>query len=326
MLHSQNNLHYSQFYNAPMFLNPALTGQIGEDLFRLNGHARNQWSGVSSTQYLYETQSGGVDLSLAKKRLGIGLYFLRDNAGGGIFNTTQILPSISYSFIIGDNTLTFGGQPLINISQFDIGKVGPPGANFPVVGQDFKPTSTYFDANAGVNFKWDLYYLIANLGIASNNLIEAPQRFMKNGGGALGVKVPRSYKTYALLDFDMTERMKLFPGFYGSFQALSTNLVMGSNFSYKILKGGTYGNSIILGIWLRTNDGNLESVIPKFGMKMNKLQIMGSYDANVSMSKTGNSKYLDGITNTFEISIIFTGKPKVAPPLLEDGFILNPRY
>jgi hypothetical protein len=31
MLHSQNNLHYSQFYNAPMFLNPALTGQIGED-------------------------------------------------------------------------------------------------------------------------------------------------------------------------------------------------------------------------------------------------------------------------------------------------------
>lgn len=327
ILHSQNNLHYSQFYNAPMFLNPALTGQIGEDLFRLNAHARNQWSGLTTAEgkFLYETRSVGADLSLLKRRLGVGLYAIIDDAGGGIFQTMQILPSVSYSFIMGDNILSFGGQTMINISQFDISKIQP-APSFPIIGQDFKPTNTYFDANFGINYKWDLYFMETNFGVSVNNLIEAPQRFMKNGGGVLGVKVPRSYKAYTYLDFDMTERMKLLPGFYGSFQAVSTNFVMGSNFSYKLMKGGTYGNSIILGIWLRTNDGNLESVIPKFGMKMNKLQIMGSYDANVSLSKAGSSKYLDGITNTFEISIIFTGKPKVAPPLLEDGFILNPRY
>jgi hypothetical protein len=187
-----------------------------------------------------------------------------------------------------------------------------------------EPSNSYFDFNAGVNFKWDLYYLTADIGLASNNLIQASQRFSQSG--TQGLQVPRSYKAYTLLDFDMTERMKLLPGFYGSFQAVSTNFVMGTNFSYKLLKGGTYGNSIIMGVWFRTNDGNLESVIPKFGMKMNKLQIMGSYDANVSLSKAGSSKYLNGITNTFEISIIFTGKPKVTPPLLEDDFILNPRY
>jgi type IX secretion system PorP/SprF family membrane protein len=321
LLHTQNNLHYSQFYNAPMFLNPALTGQIGEDLFRLNGHARNQWSGLTGAdgKFLYETKSGGADLSLLKRRLGIGLYAMLDDAGGGIFKTTQIYPSLSYSFIMGDNILSFGAQGLYNMTSVD--PSDPRWGTFP---QPLNPNTSYFDANAGVNFKWDLYYLTADLGVASNNLLQAPQRFTNTG--TQGVPTPRSYKTYALLDFDMTERMKLLPGFYGSFQALSTNFVMGSNFSYKILKGGTYGNSLILGIWLRTNDGNLESVIPKFGMKMNKLQIMGSYDANVSMSKSGNSKYLDGITNTFEISIIFTGKPKVAPPLLEDDFILNPRY
>jgi type IX secretion system PorP/SprF family membrane protein len=305
-----------------MFLNPALTGQIGEDLYRLNGHARNQWSGLSGVdgKFLYETKSGGIDLSLLKRRLGIGLYAMLDDAGAGIFKTMQFYPSLSYSFIMGDNILTFGGQGLYNMTS-----VNPSDPRWPVgVAQTLKPNTSYFDANAGVNFKWDLYYLTANLGFATSNLLQAPQRFTTTG--SQGLPVARSYKTYALLDFDMTERMKLLPGFYGSFQAVSTNFVMGSNFSYKILKGGTYGNSLIFGIWLRTNDGNLESVIPKFGMKMNKLQIMGSYDANASLSKAGSSKYLDGISNTFEISIIFTGKPKIAPPLLEDDFILNPRY
>jgi len=321
ILHSQNNIHYSQFYNAPMFLNPALTGQIGEDLFRLNGHARNQWAGLTgaSGQYLYETKSGGVDLSLFKRKLGVGLYVLSDEAGGGIFKTLQIMPSLSYSFIMGDNTLSFGFQGLLNSTQLNPND--PRWGTFP---QPLEASRSYFDVNFGINYEWDLYFLTANLGVAANNLLESPQRFTRTG--VQGLQVPRSYKAYTMLDFDMTERMKLLPGFYGSFQAVSTNFLMGTNFSYKLLKGGTYGNSVILGLWLRTNDGNLESAIPTFGMKMNKLQVVMSYDAHLSFSKGGNSKYLDGISNSLEISIIFTGKPKVAPPLLEDDFILNPRY
>jgi hypothetical protein len=53
---------------------------------------------------------------------------------------------------------------------------------------------------------------------------------------------------------------------------------------------------------------------------------MASYDYNVALSKGGSSPYFDGLTNTFEISIIFTGKPKVVPPVFEDDFILNPRF
>lgn len=304
-----------------MYLSPAFTGQIGEDLFRLNGHARNQWAGLAGAggQFLYETKSGGVDLSLFNRKLGVGLYALSDDAGGGIFKTLQFMPSLSYSFLIKDHILTFGLQGLYNTTQLNPND--PRWSTFP---QPLEANKSYFDCNFGANFRWDLYFLIANVGLAANNLLQAPQRYTSTG--LQGLSVPRTYKAYTLLDFDMTERMKLLPGFYGSFQAVSTNLVMGSNFSYKLLKGGTYGNSIILGVWLRTNDGNLESVIPTFGMKMNKLQVMMSYDAHVSISKGGNSNYLDGIANSLEISIIFTGKPKVAPPLLEDDFILNPRY
>lgn len=305
-----------------MFLNPALTGQIGEDLFRLNAHARNQWAGLSGAdgKFLYETRSGGIDFSILKKRLGVGLFVMLDDAGAGIFKTTQIMPTLSYSFIMGDNILSFGAQGLYNMTS-----INPNDPRWGIGGaQPLESNRSYFDVNFGTNFKWNLYFLEANFGLAANNLLQAPQTFTSTGLTGLGV--PRSYKAYTTLDFDMTERMKFLPGFYGSFQAVSTNLLMGTNFSYKLLKGGTYGNSILLGLWLRTNDGNMESVIPKFGLKMNKLQVMLSYDAHVSLSKGGNSRYLDGIANSLEISIIFTGKPKVAPPLLEDDFILNPRY
>lgn len=319
---SQNNIHYSQFYNSPVYLNPAMTGQIGEDLFRLNAHVRQQWFSTLGDNAIYETRFGAADISLFKNRLGLGLGLLNDVAGGGIFNTIQILPSLSYSFVMGDNALTFGFQPLINLTQFDeskiVGGVRPPGS--PINSTD---NSTYFDLNSGVNFKWDLYYLRANIGAAFSNLMESKQKFIST---TQGTPVPRTYKAYFLVDFDVSERVKFQPGGYGSVQANSTNMLFGTNLSAQLLNGGTYGNNLILGVWFRTNDGNLEAFIPKAGLRMNKLQIMASYDAHMAVSKSGNSNYINGISNSLEISIIFTGKPKVVPPLLEDDFILNPRY
>lgn len=315
-LGAQNNLHYSQYYNAPMFTNPALTGQIGEDLFRLNAHTRTQHTDFAGG--LYKTSSGGIDVSLFNKRFGAGVYMNIDDAGNGTFKTIQFLPTLSYSFFMGDNTLTFGAQYLFNSSALNLDD-----PKWPQMPQYFQANSSYSDFNAGANFKLDLYYIVANIGVAANNLIQAKQKF---GTGTQGIKVPMTFKFYTNVDFDMTDKLKLHPGILGMYEANSTNFVVGSNLSLKLIEGGTNGNSLIFGLWGRTNAGNLQALIPKFGMKMNKLLIMSSYDLNVAMSKAGYSDYFQGFTNTFEISIIFTGKPKIVPPLLEDDFILNPRY
>jgi type IX secretion system PorP/SprF family membrane protein len=318
-LSAQNNLHYSQFYNAPMFTNPALTGQIGEDLFRLNAHNRMQNSGFGDAGgYLYKTMSAGIDLSLFHKKLGTGLYMTLDDAGG-VFKTFQFMPSLSYSFHMGDNILTFGAQGLYNVTSVDLSNAQWGG---PV--QNFSKGSDYFDVNAGTNFKLDLYYIRANIGLAVSNLLRKEQRY---GLTAIqGTRVPMLFKAYTNVEFDMTDKLQLLPSILAEYEAGSTNFVLGSNFSYKLFDGGVNGNSLIMGLFARTNNGNLEALIPKFGMKMNKLLIMGSYDFDIAMSKAGFSNYFQGFTNTFEISIIFTGKPKIVPPLLEDDFLLNPRY
>jgi hypothetical protein len=60
---------YSQFYNAPLYLNPALTGQFEGDI-RMNMIYRNQWSGLSGDlSYL----SASVDLNIPHFGGGVGL-------------------------------------------------------------------------------------------------------------------------------------------------------------------------------------------------------------------------------------------------------------
>lgn len=317
---SQENIHYSQFYNAPMLTNPALCGQIGDDFFRLNGHMREQWSGLGGQQgFLYTTQSGGIDLSLANKHIGAGLYFLTDKSGGGIFNKIEVMPTASYSYIFGDNALTLGGQFVYSMHQFDRSSL-----RFGVNENDFNQSASYTDANVGLNFKRDFYYVILNVGVSAAHLLTPPLKFSKSA--VTNTKLPMYFKAYTTVDWELTDRLKLSPGAYAGFQANSTDVMAGTNLSYKFMEMGTNGSRLILGLWGRTNNGNLESIIPKFGTQMNKLIIMASYDFNVSMTKSGGSQYFQGLTNTFEISIIFTGKPKVVPPLFEDDFILNPRY
>ncbi len=77
----QNNLHYTQFYNSPMTLNPALTGNYTEDLYRITGIVRQQYSDLNSfkkSEFLYQTPSVSAELSLFNNRLGVGLCVLND--------------------------------------------------------------------------------------------------------------------------------------------------------------------------------------------------------------------------------------------------------
>ena len=74
---------YSQFYNTPQLLNPAMTG-IFQGSVRANVNYRQQWSGVFSDVAI-RTASAGVDYrfhGIADDYIAIGLSGISDNAGG----------------------------------------------------------------------------------------------------------------------------------------------------------------------------------------------------------------------------------------------------
>lgn len=82
------DLHFSHFYQAPLQLNPALTGFFDGDL-RIGGNYRNQWQSITEP---YQTFSVWGDYNYqwqSKTQLSIGLVTLRDQAGDGNLTTNK---------------------------------------------------------------------------------------------------------------------------------------------------------------------------------------------------------------------------------------------
>ena len=148
---------YSQFFNSPVYLNPALNGQFEGDL-RMNLIYRNQYTSVpGSLSYL----SASIDYNVPQFGGGIGLLFTRSAEGTAYLNKNNI--SAIYSYSVGSEAyvLSFGLQAGVTNRSVDFGKlvfgdqIDPrlgyiPGsassADLPLFNNRF-----YFDSGAGIN-------------------------------------------------------------------------------------------------------------------------------------------------------------------------------
>ena len=90
LAHAQDP-QFSQFYAAPQYLNPALTGNTHQDRIALN--YRLQWPGV---QPGYETYAVAYDHRFAHLNCGLGGWVIKDQAGSnGLTFTTA---AVNYSY------------------------------------------------------------------------------------------------------------------------------------------------------------------------------------------------------------------------------------
>lgn len=110
------DLHFSQFYNAPLTTNPANTGLFNGDL-RAYTMYRMQWLTVATP---YKTISLGIDAPIFKQRMpdddffSVGLNVNNDSQGDINYTTNSVNGSVSFTKYLGgrrsDNDLTFGFQ------------------------------------------------------------------------------------------------------------------------------------------------------------------------------------------------------------------------
>ncbi len=106
------DIHFSQFQNAPLLVNPAQTGVfIGR--YRLSSVYKNQWQSISNP---YKTVYAGVDMNIPKKNLGIGMAFLNDKSGKSQIGITQGNLLVSY------NLNAAGGNNFIAGLQYGVGQ------------------------------------------------------------------------------------------------------------------------------------------------------------------------------------------------------------
>ncbi len=92
------DIHYSQFYMAPLFLNPAMTGVMNCN-HRVIVNYRNQWASVLRSN-AFNTYSVSYDNKMPVGRydyLGVGVNVWGDRAGSGNFSTLKFQGSLSYA-------------------------------------------------------------------------------------------------------------------------------------------------------------------------------------------------------------------------------------
>ena len=93
---SAQDPHFSQFYSAPLYLGPSFAGMGGDTRFVLN--FRDQWPKLPGA---FITSSVSVDHYLHKYNSGLGMIYVRDNAGD-LFVTNMFGAQYAYDIAATD--------------------------------------------------------------------------------------------------------------------------------------------------------------------------------------------------------------------------------
>lgn len=110
---------FTQFYAAPMYLNPAFTGLTYEHRFVAN--YRNQWPGISKT---YQTYMASYDYNMSDINSGIGINVMQDRAGTAGLTHTQFGLNYSYHFKISKfSEIRLGANLSYNMKRLDFSKL-----------------------------------------------------------------------------------------------------------------------------------------------------------------------------------------------------------
>ena len=101
------DLHFSQFFEAPLLRNPSLAGIFTGDI-RVQGVYRDQWNSFTNA---YRTGSLNAEYKMpvgaSNDFITAGMQMLYDKAGTVGLTSTQLLPALNYHKSLSDNKVEF---------------------------------------------------------------------------------------------------------------------------------------------------------------------------------------------------------------------------
>lgn len=301
------DLHFSQYFNAPLLTNPANTGFEPDADYRIGINYRNQWAGILNNPY--KTMSAWGDAQLFNNKfengwLGVGGVILKDVAGSGNLSSTKVYGSVAYHQLLGYKSLLSGGFGLGVVNKkIDITKLTFNdqwnGKFFDVTIPSNEPFTTpsvwYLDFEAGLNYAYfpsDNAYL--NAGFSVDHINSPKESFFSNN--IADTKVPMRYNAFFNGSFKLNDQWIINPNVYFSMQSKATEIVGGMNAHYNLSGDGAL--QLIGGLYYRAKD----ALIPMIGCTVNSISVTVSYDA--TNSSLGSYSQTQG---AYELSLVKTG-------------------
>jgi len=300
------DLHFSQYFNAPLLVNPANTGFNPDYDFRVGGNYRNQWASVGTP---YKTMSAWGDTKLFTNRfengwMGVGASILKDVAGTGSLTSTRGYATVAYHQMIGYNSLLSGGFGLGFVSKrIDITKLTFDdqwnGSFFDINVPSNEPfaysQTSYLDLQMGLNYAYfaseNVYF---NAGVSIMHINTPRESFFDPS--VSDNRVERRYTAFVNSSIKVQDVWIVNPNVYVSKMGNAWETVLGLNANRDLTGDGQ--SQLILGLYYRNND----ALIPMVGYQVNDLKFTVNYDATTS-SLGG----LNGTMGAYEISIVKSG-------------------
>jgi len=297
------DIHFSQFFEAPLWRNPSLAGIFTGDI-RVQGVYRDQWNSVTNA---YRTGSINAEYKMPIGKgddfITTGLEVLYDRAGTIGWTSTHVLPALNYhkslspdenrylslGFMGGWVQRRFDRSKMTTNTQYDGGGDG----------ESLTQTQfSYLDGSVGMSFNSNLgsnpnnnYYL----GAAYHHFNRPNHSFYRDPSIELAPKWVFS----GGLKFAVTEYSYLTIQADQSMQGGFRETVAGAMYGLKLddnLESPAY--TLHAGAFLRWND----ALIPVIKLDYTPFSVAFSYDVNISKLKP--SSYGRG---GFELSVCYIG-------------------
>ncbi|WP_301921188.1 PorP/SprF family type IX secretion system membrane protein [Ferruginibacter sp.] len=289
------DLHFSQFFNAPLTINPANTGFIPDADYRLGASYRNQYSSILAAPYKTVSIFGDAQVlrnQIENGWLGLGGFILSDVAGSGGLRSTKVYGSIAYHQMLASSSLLTAGFNLgwankrIDQSklkfpdQFD-GKFFD--SNTPTDVVLVNNNVSYFDIQVGLNYAYfpnENVYI--NGGYSIHHVNRPQETFFSDNADSSKLSMRHIGFINALLK--VNDRVILNPNAYYTTQAKSSEIVIGLNANYN-LSGAGGATQLLAGLYYRGGD----AIIPMVGFEVKFVRFTFSYDATTSSLKNYNN-------------------------------------
>jgi len=312
------DVHFSQFNQAPLIQNPAFAGATSPLEATIN--YRSQWKSITVP---YKTSAASLHMRLQKSRnaknyFGMGLNFFNDHSGDGQLVTTVVNYSLAFHVQVKKNHhLGLGlqagyGQRKIDTQGFQWGSQYETGGfNAGLAsGENYgSPAFSYLDLSGGLI--WTYNNNGGRMKVQGNNLSKGSvglSLFHFNrpnySFNATGEKLMMKYVLHGnFLQSLGGSKVAINPGFMAYRQGSNREFLIGSLVRYDLLAESKYSNKFenvgaSIGAYYRMGDAMVISSLIEFGA----WNFGFSYDANMStLRQASNGR------GGFEISIGYNG-------------------
>jgi type IX secretion system PorP/SprF family membrane protein len=293
---SAQDIHFTQFNNNPLFINPANTGNFNGD-WRLVANYRNQW-GATSNPYNTATLSFDKSFYLAKNKLAFGLFFVNDNSGVGGLTFNNLFASLGYKKEISRNFFNVGLQLGYAFGSFNSWQVwnDKTGEFSSDNGEtNLNEKVSYMDINAGINWKRIIGKYEPEVGLAFSHLNSPKKSFFESGEKE---KIRSTF--HSKVKIELSDKLYIMPSLLYMGMDKSNLTMIGTNIGYMKL-GFARVKQIYTGFYVRNGILNkLDSYSAIIGASIGNIDIAFSYDSNVS-----NLHKSAGNLGAYEISLIY---------------------